>query len=366
MKKILYIINSLALGGAENHLLQLCENLDKKKYNIQICTIYNDVNDGTPKIINRLKKQKIKIFYLKFEKEKNINILFSIFSIIKIIKDQKYDLIHTHLPRSDFIGGIIKLRFPKVIWISTFHDAYIKGVYSGYKVLYFLKYLYYKADKIIVVSDYVKTWAIRKLSISEQKLFEIQHGINIKKVTRKTKSNKNINLGCLARFEKRKGIDKLIKVMPEILKIRKETRLYIAGNDPFGYKNKLQNKIKKLKLEENIFLKSFTNEPDKFLKKIDIYVYPSVAEGFGLTILEALNNKLPVICFDISPLNRIIIDKENGFLVKPFDLEDFKNKILELIKNKKLRKKLSNHGNKYLIDNFSINTMISKVENLYN
>ena len=51
------------------------------------------------------------------------------------------------------------------------------------------------------------------------------------------------------------------------------------------------------------------------------------------------------------------------FLVKPFDL---KNKILKLIKNKKLRKKLSNHGNKYLIDNFSIDTMISKVENLYN
>ena len=102
------------------------------------------------------------------------------------------------------------------------------------------------------------------------------------------------------------------------------------------------------------------------MKKIDIYVYPSIAEGFGLSILEALNNKLPVICFDISPLNRIIIDKENGFLVRPFDLEDFKMKILELIKNKKLRKKLSRHGNKYLIDNFSIGTMISKVENLYN
>ena len=111
MKKILYIINSLALGGAEKNLLQLCENLDKKKYNIQICAIYNDINEGTPNIINRMKKQKVKIFHLKYKKEKNINILFSIFSIIKIIKAEKYDLIHTHLPRSDFIGGIIGFFF---------------------------------------------------------------------------------------------------------------------------------------------------------------------------------------------------------------------------------------------------------------
>ena len=55
-----------------------------------------------------------------------------------------------------------------------------------------------------MVSDYVKTWAIRKLSITENKIFEIQHGINIKKVISKTKFNKIINIGCLARFEKKK------------------------------------------------------------------------------------------------------------------------------------------------------------------
>ena len=52
---------------------------------------------------------------------------------------------------------------------------------------------------------------------------------------------------------KKKRIDKLIKIMPEILKISKETKLYIAGNDPFGYKKYLQNEIKKLNLEKNIF-----------------------------------------------------------------------------------------------------------------
>ena len=100
------------------------------------------------------------------------------------------------------------------------------------------------------------------------------------------KESKSLNLGCLARFEKRKGLSNLIDIMPNILNHNDKIKLFIAGNDPFGYKKHLDKKIRLLNLQENIFLETFTNQPNKFLSKIDIYVYAKLAEGFGLSVLE--------------------------------------------------------------------------------
>ena len=197
------------------------------------------------------------------------------------------------ISRSDF-WSTIKLFNSKVLWISTLHDAYIKNVYSGYKIYTLFKYFYFKADKIIVVSEYVKKWAIDKLLISKENVEVIPHGIIINYSRKKLKESKSLNLGCLARFEKRKGLSNLIDIMPEILNYNDKIKLFIAGNDPFGYKLELDNKIKALGLQKNIYLETFTNNPNKFLSKIDIYVYASVAEGFGLSVLEALNMKVPL------------------------------------------------------------------------
>ena len=365
MKRILYIINSLAQGGAETHLLQLCEGLNKKDFELHICVLFNDQNSGTNKLLKSLRSSKVIIHLFSLEKSNFINMILSFFKILKIINLNEFKIIHTHLPRSDFLGGLIKLFNPKVLWISTLHDAYIKEVYSGYKIYTILKYLYFKANKIIVVSEYVKKWAIDKLLISKEKVEVIPHGVVINYNRKKLKVSKFLNLGCLARFEKRKGLNNLIDIMPEILNYNDKIKLFIAGNDPFGYKLELDNKIKALGLQKNIYLETFTNNPNKFLSKIDIYVYASVAEGFGLSVLEALNMKVPVVCFDILPLNKMVIHDKNGLLAEPFKLHDFKEKLLFLIKNERLRDKFSNFEEKHLIDNFSMNTMISKVESLY-
>ena len=86
----------------------------------------------------------------------------------------------------------------------------------------------------------------------------------------------------------------------------------------------------------NIFLiVSINNEEKRLISSVldNLHYYASVAEGFGLSVLEALNKKVPVICFDILPLNKMVINNKNGLLVEPFNLYSFQEKLLLLIKN---------------------------------
>jgi glycosyltransferase involved in cell wall biosynthesis len=265
------------------------------------------------------------------------------------------------------MSSIIKFCKPNLIWICTLHDAYIKGVYSGYWVFFFFKNIWKNANKVIVVSSYVEKWANDYLQILPQKIVLINHGMifnNKEKKINKRKS-KIYQLGCLARYENRKGFLKLVEIMSITVKTFPNIELHLAGSNPFGFKKDVRALINKYNLSDKVILHDFKLDTDKFLENLDLYLYASEAEGFGLTIIEALSFNLPVICFDIAPLNNIIKKGNNGILVKPYDLEHFSNCIIKILSNKKLYEKLTKENATDIKKKFSIEKMLVDVNKVY-
>ena len=255
-----------------------------------------------------------------------------------------------------------------MIWVCTFHDAYIKNVYSGYWIFYFLKKLWNNADSVIAVSDYVRLWAENNLLIPKEKIKVINHGIIFKNKIIKKQNNNNklpIILGSLARFEERKGFKKLVKIIEITIKKIPNIELHLTGDNPFGYKEEIKLLIEKNNLSKNIFLHDFEKDINKFFNKIDIYLYASSAEGFGLSLVEALSFDLPIICFDIAPLNNIVKNNENGLLIKPFDLNAFSKSLIYLVKNKQAYINLSQNNSKEVKQKYSLEKMVFETDNLY-
>lgn len=139
-------------------------------------------------------------------------------------------------------------------------------------------------------------------------------------------------------------------VVPDIAKIVFEKHpdwcWKIYGGENGEQYQELKQKIKNYGLENNVFLCGRCNNMDKAYREASMYVMTSLQEGLPMVLLEAKSNGLPLISFDIETgPSEIIKDGVNGYLIKPYEIDDMAEKIITLIENPKLRKILSDSSN---------------------
>ncbi len=147
----------------------------------------------------------------------------------------------------------------------------------------------------------------------------------------------------LSRLDKYKGVEFLIDSFAVVARSYPDWKLDIYGQPKTEeYIDELQKRVVKRKLDKQIFFKGITLTPQKTLLNYDFCVFPSFMEGFGLGLAEALSVGLPAVGLKgCTGVNELIIDGQNGFLTD-FNKKDFANKIITLIEDKNLRRKMSN------------------------
>lgn len=216
--------------------------------------------------------------------------------------------------------------------IKEFHISRNKNLEFNKKNIFkekIEKHFFSKYSKIIILTNEdKKNWNLPNVEVIFNSLpFNID-------IYPKYESKKIISVG---RLDKQKGYDILIDVWNKISKKYPEWTLEIYGDGP--EKEKLQDKINKLKLQETFILRgATTNIQEKYLES-SIYVMSSRYEGMPMVLLEAMECGLPVVSFDCpcGPKD-IIKDNQDGYLVKFGDIEGMVEKIEILIKDEEKRK----------------------------
>ncbi|MBM6876156.1 glycosyltransferase, partial [Fusobacterium mortiferum] len=169
------------------------------------------------------------------------------------------------------------------------------------------------------------------------------------------KTNKHLNLLTIGRFTWQKGYDLAL----DACKILKEKGIkfkwYVIGKGTL--RKEIEEKVRKMKLEENFIFLGVTSNPYGYIKSSDIYVQPSKHEGFGLAIAEARILNIPVVTTEFDSVYNQMVQRKNG-IVTPMNGEGVANGILELIENKQLRYEIIEYlknekkGNLEEYDNF--------------
>jgi glycosyltransferase involved in cell wall biosynthesis len=128
------------------------------------------------------------------------------------------------------------------------------------------------------------------------------------------------------------------------------------------------NKIlaKKLNVLDKLIFVGFTSNVQDYLSKADIFLLITNWEGFPISILEAMNNRLPIIATDICGISEAVLDGVTGFLVKPKSANMLADKINLLVDDLHLREKMGNSGYLFLQNNFSFEIMFQKTEIIFN
>ena len=213
-------------------------------------------------------------------------------------------------------------------------------------------------DYIIAVSKFWERELRKKYSLDPT---VINNGVSIEKFEKsgntKTKHESQKDFGVegskvllsIGGIEPRKNtltILKAFNIARSILKEKGEKLVWFIGGgetlfDYRDYRDLFFNDIEDLglKLDEDVFI--LGNVPEQKMQDLynsaDVFVFPSIKEGWGLVALEAMASGVPVIASGIEPMTEYLIDQENALLVSPMDFDDIAEKIMILIGNKELQ-----------------------------
>ena len=239
------------------------------------------------------------------------------------------------------------------------------------------------SDRVISVSSYTKK-AAKSLSNDIKEIEVIPNFVNTKIFYPLAKNNKtkylkleknDIVLLSLSRLIDRKGHMLVIKSLKNLIKKFSKTKYLIAGTGDLSYQKKLKNYVIKSNLDNYVYFLGYINEQEKnnLYNLCDIFLMTSLptnadgdSEGFGITFLEANACGKPVIGTDVGGISDAIQNGYNGFLIKPNNLLELEETIINIINNKKLYKSLSKNSINHVKKNFDIKLVGKRYEIIIN
>jgi len=215
------------------------------------------------------------------------------------------------------------------------NDAY--NPKSGPQMYY--KYLcenHKKFDSIIMLTQSAKK-DFQEIYGKMSNIFVIPHPYPYEIGKPDIDKNDRKNAVIIARLDPLKQINLAVDIFSLVVKKVPDAKLEIYGHGP--EKKRLEEQIKKLKLENNVFLRGYTDAPLSIFNNAVLSVFTSAAEGFGLTLVESICNGCPAFAFDIKyGPSEIIDDSKTGYLIPRFDREEYAKKIIDFYKDEQLRK----------------------------
>ena len=370
--KVMQLINSFSLAGAEKIALELALGMDQERFEVIVGSIGSRRDKIESEIRSKLEAKGIRTFPLGKPKRKGR--LKVIWKLTQIFKDYRLDILHTHCPSPDFYGKLSALvaRIPLVF--STIHNtqgysARMEGILSR------------MTTKYVAISKTVAQYALRELKIPSRKIEIIYNGIDVQPFAGKNRQSiirkkKRTELGIpedirmitvIGRVTRQKGHIYLIDAMTEIVKESPNVCLCIVGDytaDP-DVTNEVKRKVKASGLEEKVIWTGVRTDIPELLASTDIFVLPSLWEGLSIVLLEAMASGVPVVATAVGSNPEIIRDGENGFLVPPANPPALAKRILELLKDKKKAQLLAEEGQKTIQERFTIKRMVKEYERLY-
>ncbi|KKP96153.1 MAG: Glycosyl transferase group 1 [Candidatus Moranbacteria bacterium GW2011_GWE1_36_7] len=254
---------------------------------------------------------------------------------------------------------------PKNVKIVTIiHDISFNffAQFIKFSDLFFLKTLIplslKRANKIVGVSQFTKNEIEKYYKINPEKVEWIHNSISEEFLSSDVSIEQRENVRekyrlpekfvlYLGTLQPRKNVPHLISAFARIKNEIDETKLVICGNrKSHNYDERIDEVIRVNNLEGEVVFPGFIEEADKatIFALAHVFVFPSLYEGFGIPVLEAMSQKVPVICSDIPSLREVAQDSALYF--DPLDLDDFSKKLYDISMDNDLRSELIDSGRK--------------------
>lgn len=375
-KKIIFIIESFIVGGAEKMLIDIVNHLNPEVYDITVCSIYKySIYPNYERYFDKPFKEHIHYKYI-IDNHKSLFYRLSSYVLnrypslfYKIMIGDKYDtVIAFYEGQPTHLVGSANIKGKKIAWLHTLTEYSQKDKTA--ENLIKEKNIYQCFDQIIAISQAVLTSFIDKFHIQEQKCSIIYNSIDNSTINCKKNEIINHNLIqkinrplfiSVGRIVQVKGYDRIIRMASKLKEKGYSFTWWIIGD---GNKNWLQKEIENKKLTSNIILLGHQSNPYPFMKQADCFMSASYIEGLNITLLEAMSLNVPVLVSDI-PAHKEVLSYGNvlgGYLFK--NESDLLSTLEKYLNGQLNIKEYTSIANQIIQQKFLCQTQIEKITNL--
>lgn len=364
MVRVLHCFGAMNIGGAETLIMNIYRKIDKSKIQFDFLVFSKDKGFFDDEI----KSLGGEIYHLdsfgtlgpyKFKK-----------SLTKFLKEEKIDCIHSHM---DWQGGFIAEAAAKAgVERIIVHSHAVSGMYSGSMIKKIImnrgkklikKYatdrlacskdagrdLFFK-DKFEVLNNAIDVQKF--LNIDEKKVDEFKNQFGIKQ--------EDFVIGHVGSFSENKNQEFLVEILDKIRSKRQNVKLLFIGRGN-EYQKKVKKIVKQKQLDKSVIFAGVQTDVADLLQLMDIFVFPSITEGFGISIIEAQAAGVPCIISDTIPKS---VDMGLGLVTRE-SLSNMENWTIDILKDnqrildkKIIRQKIQEKG-------FDLEILVTEIEKIY-
>ena len=355
--QVVHLIEALGPGGAERLLYTNLKHFDPERVKSTVITVYPHATHW----LEPIRALNVETVCLNCNSPRDIPR--GVRTLRAWLRANKPDVIHSHLWAANIIGRVAG-RLTKTPVISSIHnpdheaEAWADGANVNLTKRRFVRELdrwtaHAACDRMIAVSEYVKQSANRHLGVSLDAIEVVYNPIDFDLVqTSPTMSRAELlqALGLpadsllllnVARVSPQKGLLYALRALPEILKQYPAVQLLSVGatTDPAWHKQ-LEQEAAALGVADRFHLLGVRRDVIDFLRACDVFIFPSLYEGLGIALIEAMAAGCACVASAAGPIPEVVTDGENGILVPPADPQAIGTAVGRLLADESLRARL--------------------------
>ena len=375
--KIAHVVTRIASGGVSSVLFSLMRISAGSGYELTL--IYGGESKLPEEYKLFIRKNNIRTIHIPYLKREidPVNDFLAFWKLAYIFRREKFDIIHCHTSKAGFLGRLAAGLFSDATVFYMPHGHIFYGYFGKLKTSLFIfleKIAARFTDKIITLSGNESAEFLRR-GIGKKNQFAVVHngidtGYFSRAIGKKSKKRelkierRSPVVTVIARLEPVKGHGILIEAYGRVAELYPGSVCLLAGDGTL--KAGLKKMVKQLHLQDYFIFLGERNDISEILQISDLIVLPSLNEGLGLALIEALSAGKPVVASNVGGVAEIIINNKNGLLVPAGNPEKLSAAINTILGNPALARKFGNFGKIWAKKHFSEEKMRLSWLNIYN
>ncbi len=358
--KILLITTHLNVGGITSYLFALCRQYVAKGHQVFL------VSCGGAR---KHEFKNVGVVLLKAAVGTKSEVSFRMYCdlprLLKFIRKNEIEIIHSHTRVTQFLGQALSF-FSGVSFVTTCHGFY--------RTHWFRKTFPCWGKAVVAISPPVMDHLVNDFKVPQEQIFLINNGIDLESFQavddanrQRTRREFNISqtpvIGMVSRLADVKGHSVLIHAMPCIISKFPDVLLFLAGEGKMRVQ--LEAQVAALGIAKHVMFASVFNPSGAILSLFDVFVMPSLEEGFGLSGMEAQAAGLPIVASNVGGIPLFVFHEKTGLLVEPKNPKALADAIIRFLKDPDFAKRIGAEARKFIQENFSSEITATKTLEMY-